>query len=131
MFLACACAAALSAWLIRAPVQLLDVVLRTPAASKCSPHRPPNSPSYAALLAQVRDLYWTFRNFNQRVRDFLRYRRITGEKGAAGEATWHHGVRAPAAVPRLPLDPPGADLPSWAAKCRIQAGWLAVLATQA
>lgn len=27
---------------------------------------------------QVRDLYWTFRNFQTRVRDFLRYRRLTG-----------------------------------------------------
>lgn len=26
---------------------------------------------------QIRDLYWTFRNFQQRVRDFLRYRRLT------------------------------------------------------
>lgn len=28
-------------------------------------------------LLQIRDLYWTFRNFQQRVRDFLRYRRLT------------------------------------------------------
>ena len=27
--------------------------------------------------AQVRDLYWTFRNFRNRVVDFLRYRRVT------------------------------------------------------
>lgn len=27
--------------------------------------------------AQVRDLYWTFRNFRARVADFLRYRRVT------------------------------------------------------
>jgi len=26
---------------------------------------------------QVRDLYWTVRNFRQRVLDFLRYRRVT------------------------------------------------------
>ena len=26
---------------------------------------------------QVRDLYWTFRNFRNRVTDFLRYRRVT------------------------------------------------------
>lgn len=26
---------------------------------------------------QVRDLYWTFRTFRIRVRDFLRYRRVT------------------------------------------------------
>lgn len=26
---------------------------------------------------QVRDLYWTFRNFRNRVADFLRYRRVT------------------------------------------------------
>ena len=28
-------------------------------------------------LRQVRDLYWTVRNFRQRVLDFLRYRRVT------------------------------------------------------
>ena len=26
---------------------------------------------------QLRDLYWTFRNFRNRVVDFLRYRRVT------------------------------------------------------
>jgi E3 ubiquitin-protein ligase synoviolin len=29
------------------------------------------------MLLQVRDLYWTFRNFRNRVADFLRYRRVT------------------------------------------------------
>ena len=29
------------------------------------------------LAAQLRDLYWTFRNFRNRVIDFLRYRRVT------------------------------------------------------
>ncbi|KAI7844771.1 hypothetical protein COHA_001652 [Chlorella ohadii] len=33
--------------------------------------------TYGIPLHLVRDLYWTFRNLNQRVRDFLRYRRIT------------------------------------------------------
>lgn len=28
-------------------------------------------------LLQVRDLYWTFRNFRNRVADFVRYRRVT------------------------------------------------------
>ena len=28
-------------------------------------------------VPQVRDLYWTFRNFRNRVADFLRYRRVT------------------------------------------------------
>ena len=28
-------------------------------------------------MPQVRDLYWTFRNFRNRVADFLRYRRVT------------------------------------------------------
>jgi len=31
----------------------------------------------AAARGQVRDLYWTVRNFRQRVLDFLRYRRVT------------------------------------------------------
>lgn len=35
------------------------------------PPPPPLSPQ------QIRDLYWTFRNFHQRMLDFLRYRRIT------------------------------------------------------
>lgn len=30
-----------------------------------------------ARCGQVRDLYWTFRNFRNRVADFLRYRRVT------------------------------------------------------
>ena len=29
------------------------------------------------VAPQVRDLYWTFRNFRNRVSDFLRYRRVT------------------------------------------------------
>ncbi|KAI3427160.1 hypothetical protein D9Q98_007097 [Chlorella vulgaris] len=33
--------------------------------------------TYGIPLHLVRDLYWTFRNFQTRVRDFLRYRRIT------------------------------------------------------
>ena len=37
----------------------------------CCPVLPP-------VVPQVRDLYWTFRNFQTRVRDFLRYRRLTG-----------------------------------------------------
>jgi len=32
---------------------------------------------YGLPLHLVRDLYWTFRNFRQRVSDFLRYRRVT------------------------------------------------------
>jgi E3 ubiquitin-protein ligase synoviolin len=32
---------------------------------------------YGLPLHLVRDLYWTFRNFRQRVADFLRYRRVT------------------------------------------------------
>lgn len=33
------------------------------------------TPSESGL--QIRDLYWTIRNFRNRVRDFLRYRRVT------------------------------------------------------
>lgn len=41
------------------------------ALCKCTQvHRVPD-------LAQVRDLYWTARNFRNRVADFLRYRRVT------------------------------------------------------
>lgn len=32
---------------------------------------------YVSLEVQVRDVYWTFRNFRNRVADFLRYRRVT------------------------------------------------------
>ena len=32
---------------------------------------------YTPLPLQVRDLYWTARNFRNRVSDFLRYRRVT------------------------------------------------------
>jgi hypothetical protein len=37
------------------------------------------SSSYTARgdASQVRDLYWTFRNFRNRVADFVRYRRVT------------------------------------------------------
>ena len=34
-------------------------------------------PQLELHCAQVRDLYWTFRNFRNRVSDFLRYRRVT------------------------------------------------------
>lgn len=38
----------------------------------------PLNPKIPVLgAAQVRDLYWTFRNFRNRVADFLRYRRVT------------------------------------------------------
>lgn len=38
----------------------------------------PLNPKIPVLGAtQVRDLYWTFRNFCNRVADFLRYRRVT------------------------------------------------------
>ncbi|KAK2079725.1 hypothetical protein QBZ16_002120 [Prototheca wickerhamii] len=33
--------------------------------------------TYGIPIYLIRDLYWTFRNFQQRVRDFLRYRRLT------------------------------------------------------
>ena len=36
-----------------------------------------DSQSDAGVWCQVRDLYWTFRNFRNRVADFLRYRRVT------------------------------------------------------
>lgn len=37
---------------------------------------------------QVRDLYWTFRNFRNRVADFLRYRRVTANMDERfGDAT--------------------------------------------
>jgi len=50
-------------------------------------------PSAQTLVGlQVRDLYWTFRNFNQRVRDFLRYRRITGTLPACLAAFWVEAV---------------------------------------
>lgn len=50
-------------------------------------HRPSRVHSvHLTYCPQVRDLYWTFRNFNQRVRDFLRYRRITGVCCAAAFA---------------------------------------------
>lgn len=32
---------------------------------------------YGLPLHLMRDLYWTFRNFRNRVSDFLRYRRVT------------------------------------------------------
>lgn len=38
--------------------------------------------------AKVRDLYWTFRNFRNRVADFLRYRRVTANMDERfGDAT--------------------------------------------
>ena len=36
---------------------------------------------------QVRDLYWTIRNFRNRVRDFLRYRRVTSRMDLFEDAT--------------------------------------------
>lgn len=35
------------------------------------------TPEWRNVPCQVRDLYWTFRNFRNRVADFLRYRRVT------------------------------------------------------
>ena len=35
--------------------------------------------TYGIPIHLVRDLYWTFRNFHVRVRDFLRYRRVTAD----------------------------------------------------
>ena len=32
---------------------------------------------FSLCALQLRDLYWTFRNFRNRVIDFLRYRRVT------------------------------------------------------
>ena len=46
------------------------VTIITPA-SNWSPY------SHVLVQCQVRDLYWTFRNFRNRVADFLRYRRVT------------------------------------------------------
>ena len=45
------------------------------ARATSSLHQSPQTPMRAR--AQVRDLYWTFRNFRARVADFLRYRRVT------------------------------------------------------
>lgn len=53
------------------------------------PGTPSLSFSHASTLPapalQVRDLYWTFRNFQTRVRDFLRYRRLTGARRQQAE----------------------------------------------
>ena len=46
---------------------------------------------------QVRDLYWTVRNFRQRVLDFLRYRRVTAN---LDERFQVHAQRVPAVCMR-------------------------------
>ena len=38
---------------------------------------------------QVRDLYWTARNFRNRVSDFLRYRRVTANMDERFQAGLH------------------------------------------
>lgn len=47
-------------------------LLQQGGGSKLSGHNPDR-----IAHPQVRDLYWTVRNFRQRVLDFLRYRRVT------------------------------------------------------
>ena len=59
-------------------------------------------------VPQVRDLYWTFRNFQTRVRDFLRYRRLTGGPRWPGRA----GQKCVAWFPFLPLMVPLLQ-PTW------------------
>ena len=67
--------------------RLLDHQREFTGAARCLP----------ACLPQVRDLYWTFRNFQTRVRDFLRYRRITGAVRAR-----YNNSRRSMWLPRLP-----------------------------